>query len=181
MTDDDIEILRPTDQVVCYHEAGHAVASVVLGRKVLFVEVDSGEDVHGIPHHGRTSNPPLNAKKGLKIKQLDIEAQIALAGPLAHAKAFDLDTSGIEDPGDRAKASELLRMILSVPQVQAEYGDESRLPDLLEECKDRTRQLLEDHWGAVERVAGELRTRRSLTGARVRQLVKQKRRPPAGP
>ena len=180
MTDDHAEIPRPDDEGICWHEACHAVASVVLGRKVLFVEIDSGEDMDGIPHHGLTRNPPLNTKKGLKVKQLYVEAQIALAGPLAHAKAFE-DTSEIDDPGDHAKASELLRMILSVPQVQTEWGDESRLPDLLEQCKDRTRQLLEDHWGAVERVAGELRTHRSLAGARVRQLVKQKRRAPAGP
>ena len=166
---------RPDDEIVCYHEAGHAVASVVLGRKVLFVEIDSGEDDNGIPHHGRTSSPPMKLKKGAyPVRDIVNEAWIALAGSLAQARG--MGTREMDDPGDTAKATELTRMVVSHPQARERLGvGTSDLYEVVDAFKIKTRELLDEHWPAVERVVDALRTERTISGVRLRQLVKDGR------
>lgn len=175
-------IPRPADQVVCYHEAGHAVASVLLGRKVLFVTVDSGEDYKGTPHHGLTSSPPLKPRrirgtkeKGILFGKLTTEAKIAIAGPVTEAVCTQVPLEIDLQNGDYAKAYVIMSTYLHTDQGRkltgtAEPTDDD-IADAVYALAHVVGKLLVEHWEAVNRVMGALSTERSISGPRLRQLV----------
>ncbi len=189
MTADAEEIPRPDDDVLCYHEAGHAVMSVLVGRKVLFVDVDSGEDHEGTPHHGLTSSPPLKAhrvtgtkKEGHYLRDVLLEAQIALAGPVANALCASVPLKiDLRDP-DYGKAWYAMSGYLQTDQGQEIFetteptGDD--ITDAVYGLAQVVEKMLTEHWEAVNRVVVALSTERSLTGARLHQLVKAGDSPP---
>jgi ATP-dependent Zn protease len=78
------------DEATAYHEAGHAVLALVLGRPVAAVSARPGREGAGLCAFGKAVLRPSE-------DQLEREALIALAGLAAealHTGTYDHDTAG---------------------------------------------------------------------------------------
>jgi ATP-dependent Zn protease len=149
------------DQATAYHEAGHAVMALALGRPVAGVSVRPDRRFLGLCEFGKAVFRPSE-------DWLEREMLIALGGIAAEARhtgeyawdAADRDLAYAEDlaadrAGDRRKAQRLLRRMLS----KAEH--------LLSR---------EENWRAVEALAAELLRLGEISGRAARHLFEQSRR-----
>ena len=145
----------PADESTAYHEAGHAVMALALGRPVAWVSVRPGREFLGTCHFGKAVFRPSE-------DALEREALIALAGPAAEAHltgeyAWDAgardqtyaESLALQRAGGARQAQRLMRRLLA----KAEH--------LL------TR---EENWRAVERLAGELLRLGEISGRAARHL-----------
>ncbi|MFO0935257.1 MAG: M50 family metallopeptidase [Gemmataceae bacterium] len=145
------------DISTCYHEAGHAVMALVMGRSI--------QKVSAVPNSLRLG--AVEFKKG-PAKGVDdwIEAEIliALAGPLAEAKfmgQFDVHGAGRD---------------LRVVRKYAEDRVGPRQVDRYERrMLTKTDYLLndDDTWAAVELIANELFAKGMISGRAARHLFDQ--------
>ncbi len=144
-----------------YHEAGHAVAALALGRPVHRVSILADREHAGTCHFGKAVFRPSE-------DWLEREALIALAGLAAEARftgvyAFDGAAKDrryvaglvLERAGNARKAERLERRLLS----KAEH--------LLAQ---------EANWRAVERIAAELLRAGAISGRAARHLFEEARR-----
>ena len=146
---------QPADQSTAYHEAGHAVMALALGRPVACVSVRPGREFLGTCHFGKAVFRPSE-------DWLEREALIALAGPAAEARltgAYAWDAGArdqtyaeglaLQRAGGARQAQRLMRRLLA----KAEY--------LL---------ARPDNWRAVERLAAELLRLGEISGRAARHL-----------
>jgi ATP-dependent Zn protease len=153
-----------------YHEAGHAVAAVLLGMHVTVASIE----VKGYPRHWRLRGGVLASfdHSGAQNRR---EAERAVTAGLAGEQAELLwsmqkpwrrvkSTSHERFAGDRAYVEEMLR-----PFIRAR-GDKRRTVARL---KEASRTLLEEHWSRVEAVAEKLAERKALNGREINRVVAQ--------
>jgi len=152
---------QPPNEATAYHEAGHAVVALELGRPVAYVSALPGRLFLGTCAFGKPVFRPSE-------DWLEREMLIALAGPAAEARhtgvycwegggrdlAFAESLARERADGDR-QAARLLRRMLA-----------------------KTEHLLhqEDNWDAVERLAAELRRLGEISGRAARHLFEESRR-----
>jgi ATP-dependent Zn protease len=150
--------MQPTcDEATAYHEAGHAVVALILGRPVDEVRVLPSRDFLGVCKFGKARMRPSE-------DWLEREMLIALGGIAAEARhtgnyAWDAASRdqqyvrglAVERAGER-RAERLQRRLLA----QAEH--------LLAQ---------EPHWQAVVLIAQELLRRSVLSGRAVRHFFDQ--------
>ena len=142
------------DPATCYHEAGHAVMALAMGRSI--------QKVSAVPNSLRLG--VVEFKKGT-AKQADdwIEAEIliALAGPLAEA-AF----TGAFDEHGAARDLRAVRKFAEdrVGDRQAERYERRMLA--------KAEYLMGDDatWNAVEAIAKELMEKGTISGRSARHL-----------
>ena len=142
------------DLSTCYHEAGHAVMALAMGRSI--------QKVTAVPNSLRLG--AVEFKKGTS-KQADdwVEAEIliALAGPLAEAKftgQFDVHGAGRD---------------LRVVRKYAEDRVGERQVDRYEKRMLMKAEYLlndEETWTAVESIANELFAKGLISGRAARHL-----------
>jgi len=151
---------------VCYHEAGHAVAAVVLsiGLKEQAIELDSA------------SGPATYLECPLTTPTEDYfekRAAVKLAGPAAECKK----------KGDNFDHS----MLSSKEHYHQDYNEARRILQKLQtdqgQCSNRVLQedvvsamglawgVVCQHWAAIELVAKRLQADRYVSGAEVRRIV----------
>ena len=142
------------DPATCYHEAGHAVMALAMGRSI--------QKVSAVPNSLRLG--VVEFKKG-SAKQADdwIEAEIliALAGPLAEAMF-----TGIFDPNGAGRDLRAVRKYAAdrVGDRQAERYERRMLA--------KAEYLMRDDatWNAVEAIAKELMEKGTISGRAARHL-----------
>jgi ATP-dependent Zn protease len=145
----------PCDTATAYHEAGHAVAALALGRPVQGVSVLPHREHLGICQFRKGTFRPSE-------DWLEREALIALAGLAAEARhtgnyAWDM-------------AARDLRYVRGLAVQRAGERQAERLERRL---LAKTEHLLGHHWGAVERIAAELLQQGSISGRAARHLFEQ--------
>jgi hypothetical protein len=127
-------------EAIAYHEAGHAVISMKLGYKCLYVTIIPDGDRLGHvccehPHIGGHSNKIKHALK------------VLIAARLAEGKhTGSPDIWG--DADDRVKATDIALL--------ATDRDTERAQALINEIISETRKLVEQHWSDIEELAQRL-------------------------
>ena len=126
-------------EAIAYHEAGHAVISMKLGYRCLYVTI--------IPDGDRLGHvcceDPLIAGHDDKIKHA---LKVLMAADLAEGKHVGSQTWG--DADDRVKAKNLALL--------ATDGDTERAEALINEMIAETHKLVEQHWPEIDALAQRL-------------------------
>ncbi len=151
----------PTDsQITAYHEAGHAVVALALGRAIQRVSI--------LPNETRLG--ACEIKKGaVKPSDDDLEtAMLVFLGGLAAEARF----TGRYGWGGAAQDLQQVRaMCLS------RAGNEKRADRLARRMLDKVEHLLEQPalWTATERIAAELLKATTISGRAARHLFDEAR------
>ncbi len=162
--------MRASDEVVAYHEAGHAVACVLLGRNLVRV-------VLGGKQRGMfvVEEWPSRTRQTIEDEIVSFYAGPAaeriFSGRPVHATATLTVTicgsrrtvAGHESDGSR----------IFLLASRALGSEPAEIAELCRRLDARARELVAGAWSAVELVASELTSRRELSGAEVRELVRQ--------
>ena len=142
------------DEATAYHEAGHAVAALALGRPVQRVSVLPGRDLLGWCEYGKAVFRPSE-------DWLEREMLIALGGLAAEARH-----TGDYSWGEAARD---LRFVRGLAVRRAGERQAERLERrLLAKAEHLLAQ--EGHWRAVELIAAELLRRGEISGRTARHL-----------
>jgi ATP-dependent Zn protease len=149
---------RPADEATAFHEAGHAVAALALGRPVHRVSVLADREHLGTCHFGKAVFRPSE-------DWLEREMLIALAGLAAEARhtgAYAWEGAG----RDRQYAADLARR---------RAGGARQAERLERRVLSKVEHLLDQpgHWEAVERIAAELLRHGALSGRAARHLYEE--------
>jgi ATP-dependent Zn protease len=143
-------------EVTAYHEAGHAVAALALGRPVAWVSIRPDRKFLGICAFGKAVFRPSE-------DWVEREAVIALAGPAAEA--------GLTGEMDWAAAAHDYDYALDLARGRG--GRDGRKAErLVKRWLAKADHLLgrEDAWAAVERIAAELVRVEEISGRAARHL-----------
>jgi Peptidase family M41 len=131
--------------VIAYHEAGHAVISMKLGYRCLYVTI--------IPDGDRLGHvccdDPLVGEHDDKIKHA---LKVLIAARLAEGRHVGSQTWG--DSDDRVKATNLALLATDRDNEQAEA--------LINEVIGEARKLVECHWSDIEKLAEQLLVERMV-------------------
>jgi Peptidase family M41 len=126
-------------EAIAYHEAGHAVISMKLGYKCLYVTI--------IPDGDRLGHvcceAPLIVGRDSKIEDA---IKVLVAASLSEGTLLGRLTWG--DAEDRARAKNLALL--------ATDSDTKRAEALINEMLGKTRQLVEQYWQEIEMLAHRL-------------------------
>jgi ATP-dependent Zn protease len=149
------------EEATAYHEAGHAVAALALGRPVAGVSIRARRERLGTCAFGKAVFRPSE-------DWLEREALISLAGLAAEARrtgAYAWDA-----------ACEDLRYAEELAEQRA--GDRRRAARLLRRLLAKAEHLVsrDDNWRAVERLAAELLRLGEVSGRAARHLFDECRR-----
>jgi hypothetical protein len=131
-----------TDQrgAIAYHEAGHAVISMELGYRCLYVTIIPDGDRLG---HVCCENPLV----GGNDHSIEHALKVLISARLAEGK-YTGSREVWGDAGDRVKATNIA--LLATDQ------DTDRAEALINEMIGETRKLVEQHWGDIEALAQRL-------------------------
>lgn len=146
-------------EATAYHEAGHAVSALTLGRPVSWVSIRPDRKYLGICTFGKSVFRPSE-------DWLEREAIIALAGPAAEAGLMgEFDWLGASR--DRDYAHSLAR---------SRSGDDKKADRLVKRWLAKADHLLGrgNTWESVERIASELVRLEELSGRAVRHLFERR-------
>src|SRR5947209_2611109 len=145
---------QPHDQATAYHEAGHAVVALVLGRPVHHVSILPDRERAGQCEFGKSVLRPSE-------DWLEREILISLGGIAAEAR----------HTGDYAWDG-AARDQQYVRRLAVQRAGERQAERLQRRMLAKAENLLskEGHWQAVERIAAELLLRREISGRTARHL-----------
>lgn len=141
--------------VTAYHEAGHAVAAMVLGRPVAWVSVRPDRKFLGVCAFGKGVFRPSE-------DWVEREAVIALAGPAAEA--------GLTGEMDWAAAAHDYDYAFGLARGRG--GDDRKADRLVKRWLAKADHLLGrgDTWSVVEKIAAELLRLEEISGRAARHL-----------
>jgi hypothetical protein len=164
-------------QVIAHHEAGHALAGVVLGVGFLVARITPGEDGRiGVPFESGpwvgprpVSNPgEFTEEQWSFLSQDDARWEQWKKGDNEHYAIFCL--------AGKAAQLEFAGMARD-EDAKADYSFvEYRLPNCyqrLRELEQAARDLVQEHWAAVQAVAAELMNRSALFPYEVERIVQR--------
>jgi hypothetical protein len=149
------------DETTAYHEAGHAVMALALGRPVACVSVRPDHRYLGTCEFSKAVFRPSE-------DWLEREALIALAGAAAEAR----------HAGDYAWGAAAKDLAYVEDLARQRAGGERQAQRLLRRLLAKAEHLLarEENWRAVERVAAELLRVGEISGRAARHLFEESRR-----
>jgi hypothetical protein len=128
-----------TREAIAYHEAGHAVISMRLGYRCLYVTITPDGSRLG---HACCEDPLI----GGHDHNIEHALKVLLAASLAEGRHVGSRTWG--DADDRVKATNLALM--------ATDHDTQRAETLINEMIHETRKLVEQHWPEIDALAQRL-------------------------
>lgn len=144
------------ERATAFHEAGHAVLAITLGRPVEKVTIERNSM--------RLGQVQMSKRRGLPIKDtLEAQALILLAGVVAEARIV----GRYNWPGAQQD-------MIGVRQLARYRGaTDKQVERLQQRWLDKTEHLVDDPdtWLAIERVAEELVSKKSLSGRAVQHIV----------
>lgn len=152
--------MQPSNDEIltAYHEAGHAVVALVLGRPVLRVSI--------LANATRLGQCELQKGRFKPSKDsLETEVLILLGGLAAEARL-----SGQYAHNGAARDLRQARMLTA-----SRAGSERQAERLERRMLDKTEHLLHDeaHWAAVQRIAAELLQHQTISGRAARHHFTQ--------
>jgi plasmid stabilization system protein ParE len=150
--------MEPThDEATAYHEAGHAVMALILGRPVHAVSILPDRDLLGLCEFGKAAVRPSE-------DWIEREMLISLGGLAAEARHTG---TYAWDQADRD-----LQYVRDLAEQRAGPRRAQRLERRL---LSKAEHLLgkEGHWRAVERIAAELLRRGTVSGLAVRHFFEE--------
>ena len=153
---------RSQESCTAFHEAGHAVMAVLVGRPIQKVTISAGRMAFGV----RLGACELQkGRRKASDDPIEDEALIYLAGMVAESHF-----TGKYCPSG---AGQDLRAVARVLQSRA--GNASQLERLQRRLVDKVEYLLRDdaHAKAVELVANELLQKTTISGRAVRHFFEQ--------
>ncbi len=154
-----------TNEVVAYHEAGHAVAARLARLRFKTVTVIPDDDSLGKCSALLWKNFHPDYQTGMRVtSQVKALTFVILAGSVAEARFTGGKKSRGVDYQDHMKvAYRLVSYLPGSSKVQEAY-----VLFMLEQTKD----FLEINWSAVEVVASALLERQTLRSSEVQKLIK---------
>ena len=169
-------------EIAAYHEAGHAVAGVLLGLWVIEVKIDhhspgSGLTTYRDPHsrpgsyRGPRRDAPSHWARALSSEQRKMV--FALAGPLAEAKLLGKPLRTLGSIGDLEAVHQLVRWPVTEGEDQ-HHGAVVPGADIFFKAEiRRTRRILNQPsvWRAITLIAGDLQAWGKLKGDDVVETV----------
>jgi hypothetical protein len=170
VTPEDVAVVSRVLRSASYHEAGHAVVAIQLGRGVRYVTITPmATDEGGRTQYYSAPNVELTARHPWRYRAVPV---ISLAGPAAEARFRyrDLDegaifavTMGFASPTDRVHAE------LYVKHGLGALSDLEADAHMLAQ-RYRTHTVVASWWAEIEAVAEELYERKRLTGRQVKEI-----------
>jgi hypothetical protein len=152
------EMPSAEEAATAYHEAGHAVMALYLGRPIHKVSIVPGQSDIGVRHAGncRIQKGSSRASKDW----LEDEVLILLAGLVAESRWTGREAM--------EGAAQDLRMVRRF--VESRAGSGRQTERLERRWLSKTEHILSDPvlWWAVERIAEELLHRKSISGRNAR-------------
>lgn len=148
----------PHDVLTAYHEAGHALMAMIVGREIHRVSI--------LPNQTRLGACEL--KKGRSKPSKDIledEILILLAGVASEGRLTGhYNWSG---------GSQDLRQAMQL--IESRAGTEKQCERLKRRMLDKVEYLLDDetHWKIVQAISGQLLISKTISGRAVRHLFNQ--------
>jgi hypothetical protein len=167
--------------VAAWHEAGHALAAMREGRWVVAVEVSAALPGNGVTRQLVRRRPnrfnPMRGRGNARAAWLDTlerylpEIRVALAGPLAEAKAVNRPLRALGAELDLRRCQQLIRRLEDLRGFIESRGVDCGPPiaELVDEQRRRVRRWLgrPHNWGAIERIAHHLMARGRITAREV--------------
>lgn len=121
-----------------YHEAGHAIISMKLGYKCLYVTI--------IPDGARLGHVCCEDPLTTEDNKIEDALRVLIAASLSEAEHFGRSTWG--DADDRKKATRLA--LLATAQ------NTQRADALMTRLVDETRRIVKMHWSEIDKLAQRL-------------------------
>lgn len=153
-------------KATAYHEAGHAVVSVLTRHTVKKATIVSdGETLGEVFNSGWPPSIIADCETGAceskSRRWLFREMIIKHAGMIAEARGTGGMTEDVVEWGgsDSSELADYVLRAFSDPQEK------------VDQAKQETEKLLDAHWEAVEAIAAALLEHRTLSGKRVRAIV----------
>lgn len=141
------------------HEAGHAVAAVLVGIPVREIRFDGGD------HPARVILDGMPSPWATDIAHVEAGLMVRIAGPVADSIAGGFDALGnawaaLDWGPSTAPIEELLLWdawwVRDYLKTLTQARTKDDLWQALQPYRARAFRLLADHWGSVERIADEL-------------------------
>jgi hypothetical protein len=172
-------------QATCFHEAGHAVMTLYAGRELLGVAVSREQPGNGVCLRRRGQRARLHVPwagpgsaqaawlESLEAIQADI--RIALAGPLAEARALGKPLRSLGAKSDLDTALRLTRRAEDLSSMMQSYGPVKPLSgqEMLNSLRRQTRAIVGRPliWRMITILAQTLEREPVLNGTRVHELI----------
>lgn len=162
------------EQLIAYHEAGHAVAAHCLEWTFKHISTHPEKESDGRVEFAHREPAPSWTAEG--AKQCDEEIMVLMAGIVAQSilrgrpnyDPTDVPTSH----SDSVKVARIARQRCLIQLRLEVYGDKE-MSAYLRWLRIRTFNLLKAKWGAVEALAGRLLERKRLTYDEAVEAMKQ--------
>jgi hypothetical protein len=167
---------------VAIHEAGHAVAMVVLGFDILSADIRPCRTIGAQSGRGSTAMRVYNAKDiigGGEAVAMPYLISL-LAGPIAESvvRGDMADMEGSSDDALKARVVAQLAVAEKAgkkPPGEADQSkldrDQKRMEAMIEAAGEQAARLVGYHWLAVEAVAAFLGVRQELSGDEIAAIV----------
>jgi ATP-dependent Zn protease len=157
-------------RAIAYHEAGHAVITVVLGLTVHNVTiVPNGDDLGACWKPGMLGYRTANRRE---LRSLARDHIICLYAGMHAERLVDLNAPDFHGESDEMTAFDLSKRYEVFPRVLEFVGDENHLA-YLSSLRAESRRLVRRHQKVIQKVAQALLVQRELNGAETKQIIEE--------
>jgi hypothetical protein len=177
MRQDEGTVTQTVTRYIAYHEAGHAVAAAVLRRRLESVSIVPQGDTGGVTILHRPRLPPGTGSASMswlsvvRYSQARRDELVAtLAGPVA-SRVYARAGTTLGADSDVEEAAKLARFLC--PKTMTRDEAEREMNDTLSRAQTIATLLVRGYWPAVRTVAGVLLTESTMSGRRVRAIVRE--------
>ena len=187
-------ITEQEKKIIAYHEVGHALAAAKQKKAQPVTKITIVPHTEGTL--GYTLHLPEEEKFLMSRDDILTEIRTLLAGRCAEELVFDTQTSGAAN--DSARATELARNLvarfgmsekfgmMALGTVQSQYLDggysmncaqetfalaDKEVAALLQRCHDEARSLLEENREMLDKIAGYLFQKETITGSQMMAIL----------
>jgi ATP-dependent Zn protease len=149
-------------RLTAYHEAGHAVMAQLCGQQITEVEIVGDEEHSGSVRSLRFAEEH-DSELDPNLPTAPVERRLLCTAAGMVAEAMVTGREGWDEGCEDLDAA--VRLAMEV------VGDCERVILFLELVREHTRDVLRNHWTAVDVLAGALVDRRRMSGEEVRRLL----------